>query len=200
MTAIDTNSKEHLDFCYKEYTRVAAIMETQLKSAMDDFKMLGAVGSILAWKPIQSTFIEVDSPQWLLVGFVVLLFITLIIVLFNFMKQSVALFYADQMKYYEAEIRRLTDAQEQSIFSGVKHWTRWMEKIQEPLVARFFGLFLGFVLLFPTVMLIMTEPKNLMYSGIYFVIALIAIGLVSQALNTITRKITAVLKQEINTP
>lgn len=196
MSAIDKASKEYLDFCYKEYTRNAELMDSQLKSATDDFKMLGAVGSMLAWKPIQATFIEADSPQWLLVGFIVLLFITLIIVLFNFMKQSVALFYTDQMKYYEAEIRQLTDSKESTIFNGVKHWTRWMEKIQEPLVTRFFGLFFGFVLLFPTAILIMSEPTQLHYAAIYFVIALLAVGLVTQALNTITRKITAVLKQE----
>ena len=196
MTAIDKNSKEYLEFCYREYTRVAALMETQLKSAADDFKMLGAVGSMLAWKPIESTFIEAGSPQWLLVGFIVLLFITLIIILFNFIKQSVALFYTDQMKYYEAEIRQLAGIEESNIFSGVKHWTRWMENIQQPIVARFFGLLLGFVLLFPTAMLIMTAPKNLIYAGIYFTIGLIAVALVAQALHTITRKITAVLKQD----
>ena len=198
MTSIDKNSKEYLDFCYKEYTRVADIMETQLKSATDDFKLLGAVGSMLAWKPIEANFVEANSLKWLLIGFVVLLFVTLIIVLFNFMKQSVALFHADQMKYYEAEIRRLTDTKKETIFSGVQHWTRWMDSIQEPLVMRFFGLFFGFILLFPTVMLMISSNwgGELVYAGIYFVIALAAITLVSQGLNTLTKKITSVLKKE----
>ena len=196
MTAIDKESKDYLDLCYKEYTRVAAIMESQLDSAQDDFKMLGAVGSMLAWTPIEANFIETNSPKWLLLGFLVILFITLIIVLFNFMKQSFALFYADQMKYYEAEIRRLTDINKPSIFSAVKHWTRWMESIQQPLVLRFFGLFLGFALLFPTAILLITNPDQAIYAGIYFVIALGSIVVVAQGLNTLTDKITTVLKQD----
>ncbi|MGH1439385.1 MAG: hypothetical protein ACRBBR_04660 [Cellvibrionaceae bacterium] len=189
---LDKQSKDYLDFCYKEYVRLADMQEKQMQSVFSDIKLLGALGAMLSWKPILDSIGEGNEPVVLMLGFIVLMFIALFILLYDFMKQSILLFYTNQMKYYEAELRTKLDLAQGGIFSTVSNWQKWMVSIHDPIVKRFFSCFFSFLVIFPVV-IILTSGKlesTYLYALIYFIITLILIGINVQCIYIITQKIT----------
>ncbi len=189
---LDKQSKDYLEFCYKEYTRLAGIQEKHLQSAFSDVRLLGAVGAILAWKPILNALSERNDPVILTLGFLVLIFIALFVLLYDCMKQSIMLFYADQMKYYERELRQGLDVSQGTMFSNIHNWTHWMSSIHDPIVKCFFGCFFSFLLLFPVSIIALsgTWSETYKYIALYLVIAFSLSFMNILCINIITKKIT----------
>ncbi len=68
---------EILEYNYQEMVRLAEKCEGLIKSSFDDFKLLGALGVLLAWKPLEEKFIT--NPQITLYGFLAIAVITTLI-------------------------------------------------------------------------------------------------------------------------
>lgn len=195
---LDKQSKDYLDFCYKEYVRLADIKEKHVHSVFSDIKLFSAVGAMLSWKPILDSIDEGSQPIMLTLGFIVLTFIALFIFLFDFMKQSVMLFYTNQLKYYETELREKLELTQGGMFSLVNNWQIWMTSIHEPIAQRFFLCFFLFLILFPIAMILNTgELKDIYpYAITYFITALILITINVQCIYIITKKITQELSED----
>lgn len=189
---LDKQSKDYIDFCYKEYTRLAELQENHLQSAFSDIKLLGALGAMLAWKPILNSLSDRNDPVMLMLGFLALMFIALFLFFYGFMKQSVMLFYADQMKYYEKELRDRLNISHGTMFSSVINWKHWMMSIHEPIAKRFFGYFFLFVVAFPTLVILFSGPlsETYIYMSVYIMSTLLLCFLNFQCIHIITQKIT----------
>jgi hypothetical protein len=66
---------ESLEFHYKEMVRLAAVFDSHSKDAFNDFKLLGAVGALLSWGPLSSSFEQIQ-PKTMLLGFLAILAVT----------------------------------------------------------------------------------------------------------------------------
>lgn len=105
------NSEQRLDYLYKEYVRLSQQAEEYIKSAFDDFKLMGVIGATIAlWKPIVDVIVlanpKIDYSGLLFLGFLSLLLIIAIIGFWNLIKQSFIIFFADNLQGYEEEIRK----------------------------------------------------------------------------------------------
>ena len=69
---------EKLEYKYKEMVRLAEKADEYTKSSFGDFKMLSALGVLLAWKPLTDVFVK-ESGDILLVGFLSILFVIVFI-------------------------------------------------------------------------------------------------------------------------
>lgn len=105
------DSNQRLDYLYKEYVRLNQQAEEYIKSAFEDFKLMGVIGATIAlWKPVVD-FIVLANPKinysgLLFIGFLSLLLVVATIGFWNLIKQSFIIFFADNLQGYEEEIRR----------------------------------------------------------------------------------------------
>lgn len=117
------NSEQRLDYLYKEYVRLSQQAEEYIRSAFDDFKLMGVIGaSIALWKPIVDVIVlanpRIDYSGLLFLGFLSLLLIIAIIGFWNLIKQSFIIFFADNLQGYEEELRKeLHELQSSRVFS-----------------------------------------------------------------------------------
>lgn len=50
---LSMSAEQRLDYLYKEYVRLSEQAEEYIRSAFDDFKLMGVIGATIAlWKPI----------------------------------------------------------------------------------------------------------------------------------------------------
>lgn len=104
MDALDEDKNTlTFEYLYKEYVRLGDLCDSYSKSSFDDFKLLGAIGALLAWKPIAD--FTTASSSIVLLGFTAVLFIVVIVGTRDLIKQSVISYYLTQIKLYEEEIR-----------------------------------------------------------------------------------------------
>ncbi len=164
---------ESLELKYKEMVRLAEKIDEYAKSSFDDFKMLSALGVLLAWKPISD--MSVDAPkEFLLIGFMATLFVIAFIALFGLLKQSIANFYLKEIQVFEKEVRdELKDSNMQT-FRVAENWIKRGSKIQRKAAKRFYLLFYVVIIMYPTTILWL-EDEHL--AIIYLVSALFVTGL-----------------------
>lgn len=184
------NSEQRLDYLYKEYVRLSQQAEEYIKSAFDDFKLMGVIGATIAlWKPIADVIAlanpKIDYSGLLFLGFLSLLLVIAIIGFWNLIKQSFIIFFADNLQGYEEEIRRELNELESSRVFNLN-----LEKEVKLLVSyrTTFTAFISVFSLATTIIpfLILLSFKTT-YSLIYLLLSLIIFGVYFRVLKKSTR-------------
>ena len=172
-----------IDIYYRELARLADRTEELTRSAFEDIKLLGGIGALLSLKPLLGLF-SVDSipnPQlYLLLGFLLIALALGVIGYTALMKQSVILFYLQEIQRYESAIRSLLGQQTSQTFRVAEMWHFWAEKTQRRLGGLFYFHFYLIVVCFPTIVLLYSDPVqggalpniySFLYAGIYCAIS-----------------------------
>jgi hypothetical protein len=137
-----------------EYTRLSKRYESLMDSSFEDFKLLTAIGFLVAWPPVATSglFTSDRSVPILFMGFVGILFIVMILATRDILKASVAESYLQEMLIYEKEIKtRLVCG---AAFQFAHNWLKYRKKRYYPIFIRFAILF-TVLLLFPVVILLL---------------------------------------------
>ncbi len=168
---------QNVEYIYKEYVRLSNKYDLYQKSSFDDFKLLGVIGFMFAWKPIiDFELFETDNSSLLLLfGFIAILFIVAIIAIHDLLKRSLINYYRQELCFFEAEIRASLGQPETNTFRFAEHWKTWSKQKHRRIAFRFhllFYLLLGF---FPTIVLLFQE--SFLYAGIYASVVLIVLGI-----------------------
>lgn len=117
------NAEQRLDYLYKEYVRLSEQAEEYIRSAFEDFKLMGVISATIAlWKPIVDVIVlanpKIDYSGLLFIGFLSLLLVIAAIGFWNLIKQSFIIFFADNLQGYEEEIKKeLSEIQDSRVFS-----------------------------------------------------------------------------------
>lgn len=166
---------EYLDYHYRELVRLSEIQNNHTNNAFSDFKLLGVVGTMLAWKPLSEALLS-NTQTWILpIGFVTILFVVLLTTLLNFMRQSIVLYYTEQVKHHEAAIRKALRLVDEQSFAAAKNWRQWSKEIHEPIAWRFFIYLYLLLIAFPTSILLVSEQTVFGLSYLGIAVTLIAI-------------------------
>ena len=149
---------EKIQLLYNEYTRLQSVMNSYANSSFSDFQLLGAIAFLLAWEPISKRFESAThhntkNDQLLFLGFCAIAFVFFIIATRDLMKQSIILFYLNEIQQLEIVIRSKLAAPESSIFVIGDDWEEWWKSKHLPVSYHFQGLTLFFVMAFPAVIL-----------------------------------------------
>jgi len=160
-------SNEKLDYKYKEMVRLAEKSDEYAKSSFEDFKMLSAVGALLAFKPATS-FLQVDGEILMISGFLSILFVIAFIGFFGLMKQSIVNFYLGQILIFEKEVRKELEENDCEIqtFRVTENWKLHGRIKQRDLAKRFYLLFYLVISIYPTV--IIFNDANIKFALGYF--------------------------------
>lgn len=162
---------EKLEYKYKEMVRLAEKSDDYAKSSFDDFKLLSALGALLAWKPLLDVFVK-DSGYVLLAGFLAILFIIAFIGLYGLLKQSIAIFFLEESQVFEKEVRDELNDGNSNTFHVTENWKKRGGVTQRKIAVRFYSLFYFVLTIYPSVIL---SIDNIIFAFIYFFIALIIV-------------------------
>jgi hypothetical protein len=168
---------DRLDYLYREYVRVSDRVNALVDGSFEDFRLLAALGVLLAWPPFVASLNRQDDHALLLLGLLAMLMIVAILLLRDLLKQSIIRYSIDQVRRLEAEIRDALGTPDARIFSGADTWTRWEERWYRPLVLRYAALFVLILLPFPDVVLATRGSASdvAVYSGSFvLVVAVVA--------------------------
>jgi len=171
---------DRLEYLYREYVRLGDAIDSLARSSFDDFKLLGAIGALLAWPPLATSdlFDESGSGNVLFVGLVAILFIVTIIAVRDLLKQSVIRFY-QELGQLEVEIRKELHLGEDAAFRYASAWPEWERRRQRPIILRFQLLFIAVLVPFPTLVLALESDR--WQALTYFVIALFVLAVFADA-------------------
>lgn len=170
MDKLDKDS-QLLEYLYKEYVRLSNLCDAYAKSSFDDFKLLGAIGALLAWKPVAE--LATASPFVVLLGFLAILFIVAIIGTRDLLKQSLINYYLSQIKFYEEEIRKILAHTDAPTFCFAIHWESWSQQKHLPIISRLYLLIVLAVTVLPSIILTTQRPH--WYAAIYVLAALFSL-------------------------
>jgi hypothetical protein len=188
------DSQQRLDYLYKEYVRLSEQAEEYIKSAFEDFKLMGVIGATIAlWKPIvdaiQLASPDIDADGLLFLGFLSLLLVIAIIGFWNLMKQSFIIFFADNLQGYEEEIRKALNEQ-----GGSRVFNLNLEK-EIKLIESYRTTFRAFLAIFALattgIPFLILLPIELTYALIYLSVSLSIFLLYFRVLKLSTRKYLA---------
>jgi hypothetical protein len=163
---------ESLEYTYKEMIRLSQICDSYTKSSFDDIKLLGAIGSLLAWKPISEVALSIgrkgqEIPQtnddFIFFGFLAILFITAIVSIAALLKQSVVFFYINELRYFEKKFREELGTAETKTFRVAENWTDWSKRKQRPIAIIFYFLFYFVLTVLPTCFLWTNKNNAIIY-------------------------------------
>jgi hypothetical protein len=142
-------------------------------SAFDDFKLYAALGGVVGWQPIVSflpknCFVQVDL---LLAGFLALSALTAVIMLREFLRQSLALFYLRRVLELESCLgQESSNSKELPMMTG-RAWMLWAQRRHGFIGRIYYVLLFAIVAVFPAIALLYGgEPKH---AGIYVVVSLV---------------------------
>ena len=173
-------SNQRIDYLYKEYARLNEKIEEHIKGSFEDFKLLGAASaSIVLWKPIVDLITLVNSKintsynGLLFLGFLSLLLVFVMIGYRILIRTALMFSMSSNLLSYEREIRKeLNEAENSQVFSliherdTVKFSTAYRLTYGITLIILSISItFIPFVILC---------YSNLLYAGIYLLIALLA--------------------------
>jgi hypothetical protein len=146
---------EKLELKYKEMVRLAEKSDEYAKSSFEDFKMLSALGALVAWKPIFDIINgeSAQSSKLLFIGFLAILFIIAFIGLYALLKQAVVNFYLKELQIFEKDIRKEMGDEDTSTFHVAENWNNVGSKKQRAVAVRFYLLFYAIIIIFPTTIL-----------------------------------------------
>lgn len=164
-----------VEYLYKEYERLHGVANGYAHSSFDDFKLLGAIGAILAWQPLlglfnKSSCSEADLPL-LFAGFVAILLVTAIIGTRDLLKQSLIIFHRNEVQAYEPQLKAILCPQDSKAFTGYQAWGVWFTSRHRPVALAFYGLCAATIVLFPTATLHLVSQSDHTWALSYFVLA-----------------------------
>ncbi|MEM9905672.1 MAG: hypothetical protein AAF921_11680 [Cyanobacteria bacterium P01_D01_bin.44] len=173
---MEEDSKQRLEYIYKEYMRLNDKAEELIGSTIDDFKLFGAVGAIIViWQPISelilSTNSNLNASLVLFLGFLSLLAILGIIGLQNLFKQAYAWYFIHNLQAYEKEIRKeLNESKDSNVFKFNigKEESRFVISYR----LTFRTLFICFALAVSIIPSIVLFFSNVLLAAIYFSLSL----------------------------
>lgn len=178
-----TSEPDRLAYLYKEFARTAGTVHALVHSSFDDFRLLGAIGVLLAWPPLtKSDLFDSRSSREstvLLIGFLAFLFLVGALVVRDLLKQSIIRFQVEQVARLEAEIRKELALSESTAFRQAASWANWERQWYTPLLGHFALLFVLILLGFPDFVLALDgEPWHVaVYTGTFAVVsAIVASG------------------------
>lgn len=187
------SSEQRLDYLYKEYIRLSQQAEEYIRSAFDDFKLMGVIGATISlWKPIVDVIvlanpkIDFDYSGLLFVGFLSLLLVIAVIGFWNLIKQSFIIFFADNLQGYEEELRKELSERENSRVFNLN-----LEKETKLIISyrTTFSAFLAVFALATTVIpFLILLSFNFTYSLTYLLLALTIFGTYFRVLKKSTKQ------------
>ena len=147
-------TNQNLELKYKEMVRLSEVLDNYARSSFEDFKLLSAIGVLLAFQPATS-FFSIDNDSFLLVGFLAIFFIIAFIGFYGLMKQSIAVFYLGEIAKFEKEFRELLESSntEMESFKVAENWKYTGSKKQKKVAEVFYGFFYSVLIFFPTIVL-----------------------------------------------
>ncbi len=148
------NAGNTLDYHYRETVRLANICDSYVKEAFADFKLLAAIGGILAWKPVHDALKLGGSSDasLLFFGFVVILLLLAVVGIMNLQKQLIIRFHLEQLQHFETEIRSLLGHPDAPTFRVAENW-RASASVKQLLVGLVFYLLFYVAALTPALVL-----------------------------------------------
>ncbi len=163
---------QELEFRYKEMVRLSNILEQYSKSSFEDVKLLGSIGALLAFKPA-SSLLGIQDGLFLIVGFLAILIIISFVSFYGLLKQSLAVFYLDEISKFEKEFREGLIGGDVDIesFKVATNWKIAGSKKQREVAKMFYGIFYVVLIFFPTGVLYYSDVNDLPQALIYCVSA-----------------------------
>ena len=174
-----------LDILCEEYVRLSTRCDALVDGAFTDFKLLAAIGALIAWPPLAtSTMLQTtDASLTLLVGFIGILFVVTIIAVRDLMKWLIIGFYLQEMRVYESEIRTHLASNVQA-FHFAHNWPKYTREWYIPVYSRFALLFVLLLILLPTGVLYLRADYS--YMVIYLICFAVAASVYTWALRKTT--------------
>lgn len=172
MGDLKTDDNLYLKHIYLEYERLHHLWDSYSKSSFDDFKLLGAVGLIIAWGPItkclskENTTGSSMADPTIFFGFLGILFIIAIIGIRDLLKQSIIVFCMKEIRHYENELSSILQNQNTHLFCISNQWRTWFRQKHSRIAFYFYLLCLIFSLIYPTAIMSLM-CNNWIYPGIY---------------------------------
>ncbi|MBD2510503.1 hypothetical protein H6G91_25035 [Nostoc muscorum FACHB-395] len=186
---MDSNSR--LEYLYKEYVRLNETAEEYIKSAFEDFKLMGVIGATIAlWKPIVDIVVlanpKIESSGLIFLGFLSLLLVVTIIGFWNLIKQCFIIFLADNLQGYEEEIRKeLNERGESKVFNlNLEKETKLIESYR----ITFAAFLIVFGLATSVVPFLILINIKVYYAVIYILLSLTIFTIYFQVLKKSTKK------------
>lgn len=182
---------DNIDILYKEYIRLHSVVDAYAASSFSDFKLLGAVGIMLAWEPFADRVMKLksndkDTTQIVFIGFVAIFFVIAIIASRDLMKQSIIAFEISQIAHYEEAIRNHTEFDLMKTFNMANEWKDWLNNYHGPISNHFRGLLLILAITFPAALLWNKGKKySFLYIGITGTVVIVYISSASTLIRAI---------------
>lgn len=185
------DSNQRLDYLYKEYVRLNQQAEEYIKSAFEDFKLMGVIGATIAlWKPVVDIIVlanpKIDYSGLLFIGFLSLLLVVATIGFWNLIKQSFIIFFADNLQGYEEEIRReLNEMNNSRVFNlNLDKESKLISSYRITYTA-FLAIFSIATTLIPSIILFLFDSR---YAVIYLLTSITLFTVYLQVLRKSTRR------------
>lgn len=182
---------QRLDYLYKEYVRLSEQAEQYIKSAFEDFKLLGVISAtIVLWKPIVDMIVianpKINYDGLLFLGFLSLLLVVAIVGFWNLIRQSFIIFFADNLQGYEEEIRKeLSELKDSRVFNfNLEKEIKLIDSYRITFAA-FLVVFAVAVAGIPFLVLLFVEP---FYAVIYLFLSLTTFAMYFRVLKRSTKK------------
>lgn len=182
--------EQRLEFLYKEYVRLSETAENYIKSAFDDFRLMGVIGATIAlWKPIVDFIVlanpDLDYSGLLFLGFLSLLLVVAVIGFWNLIKQVFIVFFADNLQGYENEIRQALNEQTGSrVFNlNIEKETKLLRSYRITFAA-FLSVFALAITIIPFLILV---SFSISYAVLYLALSLLIIGIYFRVLRKSSR-------------
>lgn len=147
------------ELLYKEYERLQSVINSYSLSSLRELKLLGTLCLIFAWKPLLVYYKKIDpnNEQLLFWGFVIIAILSVLIIVQDFLKQSLIMFNFRQLEPYEKAISNQFDEEIVNIFQGSKHWYKWYVGHHSYVAKCFYLLYFLIIIFFPFIILFMCK-------------------------------------------
>ncbi len=192
------DSNQRLDYLYKEYVRLNQQAEEYIKSAFEDFKLMGVIGATIAlWKPVVDIIVlanpKINYSGLLFIGFLSLLLVIATIGFWNLIKQSFIIFFADNLQGYEEEIRReLNEMNNSRVFNlNLEKESKLIDSYRITFIA-FVSIFSLATTIIPSIILLLFDIP---YAVIYLLTSITLFTVYFQVLKKSTKRYFAQVKK-----
>lgn len=178
-----------IELIYKEYVRLSDRCALYVQSSFDDIKLYGAIGVVFAWKPISelSLFSGTGHSVVLLLGFIGLLVVTTAISIFTLVRQSLVVYYLEELRGYESALREWLPETQHAIFRWTETYPQWRYRRVIPVTAHLYLLTFLVVGIAPIAILLQEEPR--WHAWLYAAAGAICGGLFMSALRMALRRV-----------
>ncbi|ATJ84020.1 hypothetical protein ACFPTY_13385 [Halomonas beimenensis] len=143
-----------LDRVYAEYVRLGGICNDYIRNALGDIRLFGAIGALLVWDPL-ARLLELDArlqQPVTPVGFLVLLLVTVLVMFYDLLKQSIFFFHLSRLRELERVLNRELGGQG-ALYHLAGGWPGWFRRHHAPVARGFWGVFYLLVVAFPSILL-----------------------------------------------